>query len=316
MQQVVEKDVAAHAEGYARTAAAVASELVVVAKRRSLQGGQIAGNALQTGVKSAGIFLRQAALIAAESSLVISKQFMTALNRVLRDLQASEALKVRRPEDVLSFESSLASLRRVFALDALGDELRALPWPAVTASAFLSLRALSALSDIADTLLHELVCGTSLLARSAGLMLALPGWLAVWHFRSLFLQEFRSIPFNAQGQVQAGGAATVRLAQALRVARCLPPVFWLSVAMSGAIATQLARILGKRGFHVVLRTRARGLVLAAVAGAVVTSEPGKKIASKSVAAIVDKAGRMSHVASLSSGAPSEGDLVQVLEVDS
>lgn len=276
------REVAAHAEDLSRRLAKRATELAVLAGDHSWRASRAAGSGARDAAVAASAAMRQGALAAAEGAWILAKRLAAIARQGLNDLQHSEAFRLRQPEEVQSFEAWFSAIRRIYALDSLLQEFKAMPGPVVFALGFLSLRAIAALGDLTETLMTELLYGRSFMSRAAALGASMPGCLAAWHFRTLFLQELQALPHEAAQCRSQVDVAILRFARLLRVARCLPPAFWLSVAMSGAMAMQVARDVSKQSVRMVLKSRLRTLLITSMAGAALTSPAGKAALGKAI----------------------------------
>jgi hypothetical protein len=114
--------------------------------------------------------------------------------------------------------------------------------------ALLAARVLVALNAIGDAALHELLHSSTVFARAGLVVTMTQGWLAAYVYRGTLLRE---LPKDRSEQLQ----------QIAKNSLSLPPVFWVSTALSGLVSLQASKELGSGAIRKVLQVRLRVLVL-------------------------------------------------------
>lgn len=190
----------------------------------------------------------------------------TAMRHALKELQHTRALQLQRPEDVPTFADSVSDFRE--AVDALVSGLHLMPTPAVAVVIFLSLRLVSALNNLADVVITELLQGRTTLSRLILLVAVAPGWLAVLLYREVFIEDWPKQPLDPL-PVETLQAEQLHAAKLLALnARRLPNAFWLATSMSAAVTLRAIQEASLQALRVVLRVRLRVLLGVALACAI------------------------------------------------
>lgn len=196
----------------------------------------------------------------------VAKRYYDKTCDAMEKLKESEALQLRRLEDLPSFADYVARLGN--QLDALLQELRCMPRPAVATAVLLLLRLLSMLNGIVDAAIYELLHGRTVLSKLGLLSALVPGWLAIYHYRCAILQDLHVWPERTP---EATSSTLMKLqwhTQLARNLRRMPPAFWLATCMSGTVGLQITKEVCSRTIQGVLRLRLRLLlIIGAIYGA-------------------------------------------------
>jgi hypothetical protein len=185
------------------------------------------------------------------------RRCVSTAHAALEELKQSEALQLRRLEDLPSF-ADYAS-RCADQLDQLASELRRMPRSAVFAATILALRLIAAVNAIGDAAIDEMLHGRTLLSKVGLMSATMPGCLAVYHYRHALLAD---LPRSSSEAGESSGAllSLQKVEVLARNSRRMPPAFWLSIAISGSVALQVAKKISSRAIRGVLRFRMKLLL--------------------------------------------------------
>lgn len=260
--------VAAQSAWAANVAAEQSAWAASVAAEQSAWAARVTSQRVQQGMKVASMSAQQGAIGAMEYARALgqTREMLPTIKRcvstayvALEELKQSEALQLRRLEDLPSF-ADYAS-RWCDQLDLLAGELRRMPRSAVIAASVLALRLVAAVNAIGDAAIDEMLHGRTLVSKFGLAAAALPGWLALYHYRHALMVDLPTSPRNGEAKLGSGALLSLQKLEVMaRNSRRLPPAFWLSIAVSGSVALQVAKQVTSRTIRGVLRFRMKLLL--------------------------------------------------------
>lgn len=197
--------------------------------------------------------------------VVALRQGRVTTNRFIETVLQSEACRLRSAEEVTVFSDLYLNLSSKFA--AFAQELGNLPSPAVAALACILLRSLGAARSIGDTTIAEALRGRPQVLRLSLLLGALPSIFLAHRYRDTLLKGLHLQPTKTSSW-QLSSQNILSFQQALqtmvRNSRQMPPIFWLSVAISGNLIVQVSENLICVLIRSALRRSRRIIMLLAV----------------------------------------------------
>lgn len=229
-------------------------------------GEQRAAELAVSFIQSARSQAAQPRLSEAKDKVVVAlRQGRVATNRFIETVLQSEACRLRSAEEVTAFSDLYLNLSSKFA--AFAQELGNLPSPAVAALACILVRCLVAARSIGVTTIAEALRGRPQVLRLSLLLGALPSIFLAHRYRDTLLKGLHLQPTKTSSW-QLSSQNILSFQQALqtmvRNSRQMPPIFWLSVAISGNLIVQVSENLTCVLIRSALRRSRRTIMFLAV----------------------------------------------------
>lgn len=246
-------------------AAAIHSVQAAQETARGVQKGcAVASRGTQQGAKAAVAYAR--VLRQAPSMLPVLQRVVSTTYEALEEIKQSEVLQLRRLEDLPPFVDYVSRL--VQHVDILLAELRLMPRSAVFCGTVVVLRLVSAVNGLADVFIDEMLHSRTAVSNIGVVAAIAPGCLLVHHFWHVLLHQVNTDALCFGEVASPSEPSTWQRLEAAstlaRNARKMPIIFWLTTAISGSVALQIAREVASRVIRRTLSVRLRSLMLLGV----------------------------------------------------
>jgi len=215
-----------------------------------------------------GFLVARGELVWRRDLLPALQQCMARAQHALEDVSTWEAFRLRDLDDDEGIGDYVNVQFEVFV-----RELGRLPGPALAALAFLAARLVSTLNAMSEVLIEEMLCGRTALSRACLVTSVAPGCAALYHFRAALAQpppaaaggasEVPPGSSSSSSSRSGGGAESAPDAATalVRRARRMPPMFWLAISPSSAVALHASKAVFSAVTRAVLRARLQALAL-------------------------------------------------------